>query len=196
MEYLEQLDAVALLRLLHLADSALPIGWAAHSWGLETLVWDGSLEVAQLETFLTQYLQEMGHAEGLCCRLGYRLAAEPDDIEFAARWLALNAQVSALKTARENRVASAMLGRRLTTLLYDMERAPQSAQRRYSLQCGLWPVWWRAGYQRKCYCAGLSPAIPVRSGFSLSAPVAAGAAAGQPHCLAAQSHIDDGGATK
>jgi|SRR5579875_362362 len=128
MEHLQQFDAGALLRLLHLADSALPIGWAAHSWGLETLVWDGSLEVAQLETFLTQYFQEMGHAEGLCCRLGYRLAAEPDDVEFAARWLALNADVSALKTARENRVASAMLGRRLMMLLYEMEGTPRLQQ--------------------------------------------------------------------
>lgn len=122
-----QNDAVAFLRLLQLADSALPIGSAAHSWGLETLTAQGSLNVALLEPFLVHYFQEVSHAESLCCRLGYRLAPVASDTNtnmFVSRWLHLNAQVSALKTARESRNASAMLGRRLLALLYGMEALP------------------------------------------------------------------------
>ena len=43
--------ALQLLQLLHLADSALPIGTAAHSFGLEGLVAENDLEVADLRDF-------------------------------------------------------------------------------------------------------------------------------------------------
>jgi urease accessory protein len=116
-----QIERLAFLQLTHLADSALPIGSAAHSWGLETLTAEGVLQVGQLESFLVTYLQEVGLAEGTFCRLGYRLATCYDKDVFAAHWLALNAHISAMKTARESRVASAMLGRRLLQLVEGME---------------------------------------------------------------------------
>jgi urease accessory protein len=114
----------ALLQLLQLADSALPIGATSHSFGLETLVAEGNLDVAQLETFLHDHIQEAGALESAFCRCGYRLAAASEN-EFETHWLALNARLSALKTARESRTASATLGRRLLQLVYGLEEHPR-----------------------------------------------------------------------
>jgi len=108
------------LRLMQLSDSALPIGSTAHSFGLETLVAQGELTVVDLPQFLADYLMEAGRMEGLFCRLAYRL---PPD--FVADWLQLNAQLSALKLARESRVASATLGKRFLQLVVSLEADPR-----------------------------------------------------------------------
>ena len=121
-----QTDSLAFLRLLQLADSALPIGATAHSFGLETLAAEGLLRVEQLETFLHDYLEETGMLESIFCRLAYRLAAQPET--FADRWLALNEQLIAYKTARESRVASATLGRRFLQLVAGLEQQPRIQQ--------------------------------------------------------------------
>lgn len=118
------IDDMALLRLLHLADSALPIGATAHSYGLETLVDQELLSVEQLEAFLKDLLMESGMLEAVFCRHGYRLATEDNGPAFTDQWLTLNAQVSAFKTARESRAASATLGRRLLQLAVTMEEQP------------------------------------------------------------------------
>jgi urease accessory protein len=117
-------DSLALLRLMQLADSALPIGTTAHSFGLETLVAEGNLHVAQLEFFLRDYLEEAGGIESACCRLGHRLACYTDQARFTTEWLALNEHLSAIKTAREGRMASATLGRRLLQLMLNLEEVP------------------------------------------------------------------------
>lgn len=118
------LDNCRLLQLLHLADSALPIGAVAHSFGLETSVAEGVLSVEQLEPFLQDYVYEAGGLESAFCRCGYRLAALHDTSDFKEQWLSLNEQVSAWKTARESRAASATLGRRLLQLALDLEAHP------------------------------------------------------------------------
>jgi urease accessory protein len=96
------------LWLLQLADSALPIGAFAHSFGVETLVSAGLLQVFDLQPFLQAWLEEAGVAEGVFCRTAWRLAGESG---FSAKeWLELNDCLSALKPARESRQASAVLG--------------------------------------------------------------------------------------
>lgn len=121
------INNLAFLRLMQLADSALPIGSTAHSWGLETLTVEETLSVEQLESFFHDYLQEIGRAESIFCRLGYSVAMCYDEADFTERWLALNAHVSALKMARESRTASAMLGRRLLQLLFNMQEEQRIA---------------------------------------------------------------------
>ncbi|HTK10552.1 MAG TPA: urease accessory UreF family protein [Ktedonobacteraceae bacterium] len=114
------IDDLGFLRLLQLADSALPIGATAHSFGLETLAAEGQLTVAQLGVFLQDYLQEVGSFESFFCRRGHALSSLTDPSLFAAEWLTLNADLSAYKSARESRTASATLGRRLLQLVQSL----------------------------------------------------------------------------
>ena len=99
------------LQLLHLADSALPIGALAHSFGLETLVSRGLLKVSDLESFLRGYLEETAIAEAVFCREAFLLARIAPKAFQVERWRHLNASLSAMKPARETRSGSAALGR-------------------------------------------------------------------------------------
>ncbi len=105
----------ALLRLLQLADSALPVGAAAHSFGLESLIEDGCVTVDGLEEFLRGYLEENGALEAGFCRAAHELSRAQDG-EFAARWEELQRRLSARRMAREGREASLTMGRRFLRL--------------------------------------------------------------------------------
>jgi len=106
-----QVTELAELRLLHLADSALPIGALAHSFGLESLVSNGVLQVADLPRFFDGYLEEAGLVEAVFCREAYGLA-DPSAPKFSTqRWSELNDSLSARKPARESCAGSAALGR-------------------------------------------------------------------------------------
>jgi urease accessory protein len=115
--------ALTELRLLQLADSAMPIGAFAHSFGVETLVTAGLLQVPDLETFLQGWLEEAGVTEAVFCRSASRLAWQNS---FPTKeWLELNDYFGALKPARESRKGSAVLGGNfLRAVLAVCNRAP------------------------------------------------------------------------
>lgn len=104
-----------LLELLQLADSALPIGTAAHSFGLETLAADGVVDQDNLGSFLEVLLEESGPMEASFLRSASRTDF---DTEF---WIGLNQLMSARKPARETRSASISLGRRFLTLANELQ---------------------------------------------------------------------------
>ena len=105
-----------LLQLQQLADSAFPIGSAAHSLGLESLVEAGFLNVDTLARFLEDYLAESGVLEAAYCRAS--CGAGIDD------WLALNIDLGARKLARESRDASSSMGRRFLRLAAAISNHP------------------------------------------------------------------------
>jgi urease accessory protein len=96
------------VHLQHLADSAFPIGSAAHSFGIETLVDAGFLSTESLAAFLDAYLYETGALEAAYC--GASCGAE------VGEWLTLNSELGARKLARESRDASSAMGRRFLRL--------------------------------------------------------------------------------
>lgn len=99
-----------LLELLQLADSALPIGSAANSYGLETLVEEGFLLPANLDPFFHAYISEAGRLEATFVRRAWR----GEDL---AR---LNAEYDARRPARESRESSFKTGRRFASLFAAM----------------------------------------------------------------------------
>jgi urease accessory protein len=124
-EALAQTDALADLRLLHLADSALPIGALAHSFGLESLTACEMLTTRDLPDFLQTYLEEAGTMEAVFCRAAFRLSdAAKDESDFAARWLGLNNLLSARKPARESRAGSASLGANFLQVVLSLTHLP------------------------------------------------------------------------
>ncbi|MGD0436690.1 MAG: urease accessory UreF family protein [Bryobacteraceae bacterium] len=103
---------LALLRLQQLADSAFPIGGAAHSFGIEALVEAELLNTELLPAFFEDYLAETGALEAAYCAASCG-STIPE-------WLALNASLGARKLARESRDASSAMGRRFLRLAANM----------------------------------------------------------------------------
>jgi len=113
---------LAYLRLLHLADSALPIGALAHSFGLESLAACGLLTPAGVPEFLHGYVGEAGVMEAVFCREAFRLAGV--SVFASDRWVEINQRLTALKLARESRAGSAALGQHFLSAVVGLGEFP------------------------------------------------------------------------
>jgi len=110
-------DDLKLLRLLQLADSALPIGALVHSCGLETLIEEGHLALPDLFHHLRAVLSESLLFDAVFCRRAHLRASE------GAGTTDLDQEMSAFRLARESREASLLLGRRFVALVEALEPA-------------------------------------------------------------------------
>jgi urease accessory protein len=116
------LPSLSILQLLHLADSALPIGSMAHSFGLEALVFEEDIDPslqgcpASLRGYLEDCLSESLLVDAVFCREAHTRALHRAPV------FDLNRQISALKPARESREASLTLGRRFAGLAAALHR--------------------------------------------------------------------------
>jgi urease accessory protein len=99
-----------ILELLQLADSALPVGSAAHSYGLETLAEEGVLTPDNLDAFFRAYLQEAGRFDAVFVRRAWR----GEDLA------ELNHEYEARRPARESREATLKTGRRFAVLFSEL----------------------------------------------------------------------------
>jgi len=95
-----------LLELLQLADSALPVGAVAHSFGLETLAEEQSIDPENLAQFLHDHLAEAGALDAAFVRRAWR-AEDP---------AALSREYAARRPSRESREAAYKIGRRFAEL--------------------------------------------------------------------------------
>ncbi len=121
-----------LLRLLQLADSALPVGGLAHSFGLETMIAEGDLLLSDLFDVLQDLLSEGLLLDAVFCRSAHVRARQGDAVDD------LNVRLSALRLARESREASLALGRRFSALVAALEPGLRDLPGTHSLCRGVW----------------------------------------------------------
>ncbi len=111
------------LDIFQLADSALPVGSQSHSFGLETLIAEGTVTAPMLAAILPDYLEEVSLQEAAFWRGAYAIGASWQRAS-VEQWLQLNRHLSALRPARESRAASAAMGRRFLALAADVSQLP------------------------------------------------------------------------
>ena len=112
------MESFALLPLLQLASSALPVGAYSYSEGIEALVEAGRLvDRAALETWMVQELQWGAiRVEAAVMARAYR-ACQAEDWESVSDW---NYWLSAARETEELRLQSLQMGRSLIRLLQDL----------------------------------------------------------------------------
>jgi urease accessory protein len=131
---MKPMSDLSLLRLLQLADSAIPIGTLSHSFGFEALLDSQTFTVESLPELMRTYLEETMLLEAVFCRAGYRQAFD----EYALD--ELDTLLSARKPARETREASLVLGRRFCRLVSAWMKqglVPANSEMHYAIAFGV-----------------------------------------------------------
>lgn len=114
-----KIEPFALLHLLQLASSTLPVGAYSYSEGIEALAEAGSLDDrTALETWMIQELQFGAiRIEAAVMLRGYN-ACHSGDWQMVSNW---NQWLSAARETEELRLQSLQMGRSLLRLLHDLQ---------------------------------------------------------------------------
>ena len=126
------IEALPLLRLLHLASPSLPVGAFAYSQGLEWAVeagWIGS--EPQVQAWLENLLCDTLPATDVSLLARLYLACQEDDMEALGQCCDL---LCALRETTELRLEEANRGRAMASLLVDLEEQTAS-QGQFQTRC-------------------------------------------------------------
>lgn len=134
-------DAVKLMRILALSDSAFPVGAFAFSAGLESAVEHRIVtDAASLEAYARQILRQAAFTDGIAALQAHRSAAEEDYDGICEA----DAQLLLCKMNAESRLMTLRMGRKLAELseriLNDCTAARLAADIRAGTTPGTYPV--------------------------------------------------------
>ena len=149
------MERQALLAALQLGDSLFPSGAFAQSGGLETLVADGEVrDAADLRALLRTHLRHRLARADLPALLAAHAAAAAGDLETVRE---ADRLLAAVKLAREERTASARMGRRIAAEAARLAPGPVLAAFEREIAAGRTP----GGAAVALGLAGQAMAIPA-----------------------------------
>ncbi|OLN23026.1 urease accessory protein UreF [Domibacillus antri] len=111
-----------MLSFMQLCDSNFPSGAFSHSFGLETYIFEGTIQDAPtFENAMRIYMKtQVAYTDGLACRLAYEYIEQSQQEKITE----LDHTLYALALAKETREGARRIGERMAKLCVDLYKSP------------------------------------------------------------------------